>query len=93
MEARDLHAFARRRLDDDPNACPIEPADMALALTWLAALEVEADLDERHVEETLAAERQTRRTEMAAAFRQASRGGKPEPAQKPAAQVSGDGGE
>lgn len=71
MEASTLHAYARRRLAAEPEACPIEPADAAMMLAWLAALETEAELDQEAVEAALAADRDTRRAEMAAGFRAA----------------------
>src|SRR5260370_30529058 len=93
MEASRLHAFARRRLADQPEACPIDPADMALALTWLSAIETEADIDQSAVDTALAADRDARRQEMAAGFRQAARTSSPrQPAEPPAPPPAPDGG-
>jgi hypothetical protein len=69
MDAFRLNAYARRRLADDPEACPIEAGDAALMLAWLAALETEAELDREAVDAALAADRDERRAEMAASFR------------------------
>lgn len=86
MDASLLFGHARRRLAADPEACPIDPGDMALALVWLSALETEAEIDTAEVERALAAEREGNRAAMAAKFREAARGGKPAPAApKPAA--------
>jgi hypothetical protein len=71
MDASTLHAYARRRLAAEPQSCPVEPADAALMIAWLAALETEAELDQEAVEAALAADRDTRRAEMAAGFRAA----------------------
>lgn len=71
MNASTLHAFARRRLAAEPQSCPVEPADAALMIAWLAALEIEAELDREAVEAVLATDRDTRRAEMAAGFRAA----------------------
>src|SRR5207253_1991635 len=70
--ASTLHAFARRRLAAEPQSCPIEAADAALMIAWLAALETEAELDREAVEAALATDRNTRRAEMAAGFRAAA---------------------
>lgn len=82
MDASKLHAFARRRLADDPATCPVAARDAALMLTWLAALEVEADLDEAEVDALLAASRRDDRAAAASAFRAAS-GAKPRPTAAP----------
>src|SRR5436190_2841344 len=71
MDASTLHAYARRRLAAEPQSCPVEPADAALMIAWLAALETEAELDQEAVEAALATDRDTRRAEMAAGFRAA----------------------
>jgi hypothetical protein len=93
MEASRLHAFARRRLADQPEACPIDPADMALALTWLSAIETEAEIDQSAVDTALAADREVRRAEMAAGFRQAARTSTArEPAEPPPPRPSPSGG-
>ena len=71
MEASTLHAYARRRLAAEPQSCPVEPADAALMIAWLAALATEAELDQEAVKAALAADRDARRAEMAAGFRAA----------------------
>src|SRR5437868_10306079 len=71
MDASTLHAYARRRLAAEPQSCPVEPADAALMIAWLAALETEAQLDQEAVEAVLATDRDTCRAEMAAGFRAA----------------------
>ena len=72
MDSSRLHAFARRRLADNPDACPIEPEDAALMMIWLASLETEAELNQAEVDRLLAEGDAERRAAMAAGFRAAS---------------------